>query len=562
MYSIVRIKGLSIIGVFVLVLVVEAKAKQDTVMVISDEGPGSLRQLIADQSNAGDTIRFSSLLDGDTITLTEELIIEKDVIIIGNDSTKTIISGGDSTRIFYVNTDTKLVIESMSLVRGNGAGLIVGVPGRGGAIFNLGHLEVISSRMTDNNAFEGGAISSFYDTTIISNCSIIGNSAIIGGGISVIVGGYIELTNCTVNSNQSEGAGGGVHLVSSGTYCEIHASIIKGNTAGGHGGGIFNSSGARTNIYNSRIEENTALEDGGGIINFNGTTVTLTDTKVLNNSAKSGGGIYSRNNVEMYRSVVASNVCSRIGGGMYNLTSLKMNNSVFSGNKAGWFGGAVANNGPGSEIMSKNSTIAGNVSQVGGGIWNNRGHVIAANTIIAKNSDSGQGANMTSFGSSFVTDLGNNLIGDTTGVVNRFPNSTLKGSKSNPVDPMFISDVDTAPSLSGDLRLQCASPGIDAGIIDTSGLDIGINDLIGQSRILGQRIDIGAYENAGSRDLHVDQTSVTNGTSIFQAIDHLTSDAILNQDMIFKSGQSISLTHGFCLSASKMLELEIGECED
>lgn len=53
-------------------------------------------------------------------------------------------------------------------------------------------------------------------------------------------------------------------------------------------------------------------------------------------------------------------------------------------------------------------------------------------------------------------------------------------------DPLFVDE------SNGDHHLQPASPGIDAGI--TEGLSLPDVDLDGNPRIVGEKIDIGAYE--------------------------------------------------------------------
>ncbi|GAB3354916.1 hypothetical protein GCM10027566_16710 [Arachidicoccus ginsenosidivorans] len=56
------------------------------------------------------------------------------------------------------------------------------------------------------------------------------------------------------------------------------------------------------------------------------------------------------------------------------------------------------------------------------------------------------------------------------------------------VDPAF------ADATNGNYQLTAASPCIDAGTPDTTGLNIGTTDLAGSTRVAGSAIDIGAYE--------------------------------------------------------------------
>src|SRR5690606_379149 len=53
----------------------------------------------------------------------------------------------------------------------------------------------------------------------------------------------------------------------------------------------------------------------------------------------------------------------------------------------------------------------------------------------------------------------------------------------------------SAPSTSGNFRLQPCSPAINTGTPDTTGLHLPLTDIDGSPRIYGQRIDPGAYEH-------------------------------------------------------------------
>jgi hypothetical protein len=72
-----------------------------TVTSINDNGIGSLRQAITD-AQPGDTIDFSANLSNQTITLTNELAIDKDLTI--NSSIPISLSGNHTTRIFNIFT--------------------------------------------------------------------------------------------------------------------------------------------------------------------------------------------------------------------------------------------------------------------------------------------------------------------------------------------------------------------------------------------------------------------------------------------------------------------------
>ena len=91
---------------------------------------------------------------------------------------------------------------------------------------------------------------------------------------------------------------------------------------------------------------------------------------IRNNSAPGGGGFYNQGTyVEVRNSQIQDNTADT-GGGIYNQTDgqVLMIDTHLSGNESLQFGGAVSTNS--SDMQVNESCITGNISQLGGGIFN------------------------------------------------------------------------------------------------------------------------------------------------------------------------------------------------
>lgn len=129
--------------------------RADTLLVTNgnDSGPGSLRQAILTAA-PGDTITFNPALAGGTITLSSELVLDKDLTIdSGELLLPVVLSGGSVTRIMRITSGAQVTISNLEFFWGSSA--------QGGAILvNDGsRLDVENSRFQQNSASErGGAV--------------------------------------------------------------------------------------------------------------------------------------------------------------------------------------------------------------------------------------------------------------------------------------------------------------------------------------------------------------------------------------------------------------------
>lgn len=108
-------------------------------------------------ANEFDYIYFSGSISGSVLTA-GQISVTDGVGFYGNGPGATTISGGNSSRIFYLNPgyDYSVNFNNLTLANGNAGA------GKGGAISNVdANLNIFGSALTGNTAADGGAI---YDS--------------------------------------------------------------------------------------------------------------------------------------------------------------------------------------------------------------------------------------------------------------------------------------------------------------------------------------------------------------------------------------------------------------
>ena len=202
-----------------------------TVTTAADDGPGSLRSIIA-ESNASagiNTICFSDDLAGEVISLSSGAIDITGAVIIDGDSVSGGITidasasdltpgfeDGAGSRVFNVddgNAAVEIVVQMRNLTITGGD-----VTGDGGAILSSEDLQLFDSTVSGSSATgDGGGISSsgqllIEDTTFVNNVAA-GN----GGGLSTAAPDQdVQLDDVTFSSNVAIGNGGGLFASLSG----------------------------------------------------------------------------------------------------------------------------------------------------------------------------------------------------------------------------------------------------------------------------------------------------------------------------------------------------------
>ncbi|WP_414469161.1 hypothetical protein [Methanobacterium sp. ACI-7] len=215
-----------------------------------------------------------------------KITINKNMSIIGESQTGTIIDGENTNWIFHIQLGFTVLFQHLTLANGLSDT---------GAIFNYGNLTAENCTFKGNNADgSGGAICNSWDGTCnITNCTFISNTADIGGGAIFQGGnGIFTITHCNFTNNTAK-----------------------------YGGAI--NTGNRDLIVKNCTFTNNIAEDGGAILAWTGGTMNLVSCNFINNSAN-GTSIQSGN-----------------GGAIYILCPSMITSCSFTNNKAVNKGGAI-----------------------------------------------------------------------------------------------------------------------------------------------------------------------------------------------------------------------------
>ena len=284
--------------------------------------------LTAMQSGSGGTLTFNC----GTATITLDALaalpaITKNTTIDGAD--KITLSGGNSTRVFRVNSGGILTLSHITVSNGNadsdggGVGSFDGgaIYASPGSVLNIASSKFLNNVTTKGN---GGAVSSSTATLSIVNSEFAGNKGLNGGAIYTTGVGAVAIVS---GSN-------------------LYLNEATANLPYGWGGALYGSEGTDVTVHSSAFSQNAA-DYGGAIMvyqNQHNTKLTL-DTSTLDaNGAGYGGGIYvTRGTVILTNATFDKNAANAQGGGIYiyKTTNASFTNLTFVGNDA-YTGGGIA----------------------------------------------------------------------------------------------------------------------------------------------------------------------------------------------------------------------------
>lgn len=208
----------------------------------------SIRNATGDVNRGGTVKIANGQYYGDKNT---RIIINKNMKIIGESKTGTIINGNNKNWIFLIKPGINVNINNLVLINGRSSKA-------GGSINNYGTLIVTNSTFRSNRAYGGGAISNYiHANLIVKGCTFTDNKATFGGAVEN--GGKMIATR----------------------------SAFKGNKA--VSGGAIDNADILT-VTESKFINNHASEGGGAIANYEG-YLTLHFNQIVGNTAPWGSAI-------------------------------------------------------------------------------------------------------------------------------------------------------------------------------------------------------------------------------------------------------------------------------
>ncbi len=276
---------------------------------VADDGPGTLRRVLRD-AGAGAVVTFATNLAGRTLLLTSgQLRVERNVTVDASSLAGGVrIDGNRAGRVFYVGTNTVVVLNGLTIT--NGLLTSSDSSSWGGGIENRGNL-TLRRCVVAGNTVQGTPSTVAYGGAIINYGAMTVEESALAGN--------------TVRANGSSGSAWGGAIYSFGVLT-VHRSTFSGNAARAAGtsfcrafGGAVVGGGPLV-VNQSTFYDNTAIAEvgeaqGGGI--YSQSTFTLNQSTMVGNSAavssgtgsgsRGGGIVGGRLGITLFNSIVAGN---------------------------------------------------------------------------------------------------------------------------------------------------------------------------------------------------------------------------------------------------------------
>lgn len=477
-------------------------------------GDGVVRQYkegldLYEQVTLGKNITFKKGLEGGTISLDKgAIVVERAVTLDAALNGGLTIDAHNESRVFTVDTyreanaSATVVMNGLTLVNGNAeeGGLIYVAKGtnfkltdstlvnasatNGGAIYNAGKttFEAASKETSIKNvsADNGGAIYN-VGTMTVTSATIDTVSATDKGG-AVYNEGTIALAGAKISNAGATNEGGAVYNAG---VANVSKGAVIANSYATDGGAVYNA--GTLNAINATFQANTASNVGGAIANAG--KASATNVKFVSNESGSyGGAVYDEAQFFATRSVFAENVSGNSGNALYSRGNATVVSSLVLANGEADVTPAryALMTSAGGKLTLVNDTIVGNKN---GGVYAYNGSVVMYNTIAGQNGWIDFAAlNAVSYDVKYNMVQWSDFELDATNV------EYAPGFKSFNLEDSWTDWV-LMPG-SGSAAIDAAATEY-AYYYNMNGAKTALTvDFLGNARLAGEGIDIGAYEAA------------------------------------------------------------------
>jgi len=403
------------------------------------------------------------------------------VTLSGESRTNTIIDGDSLTRLLISYDDINDSVSNLTIQigykDGDGGAVVIEdysnpvfynvtfkdntCTNNGGAIWCTDYCYPMFSNTNFLNNYSdnsGGALYFQSNDTIIFDQVMVDNNASrgSGGGIYAHNNDYIQVTNSFISANGVINGGGGGVILRGGSYNFFGVTFISNTATGGGGGGLYVDYHADLEIKHSSFIGNEASTQGGGLYFYVGVDINMENVVFSSNISLEGGAIF----------------------GWYN-SSININNGLFYSNTAYSYpglGGAMSLNDLDADL--NNLTLTYNMAdEDGGGLYikassGDYDYTIQNSIVYSNGPDQIFEDNLASANVDYCNIQDGWPTG--TGNISSYPDFVDAGSAN--------------------FRLNPGSPCINAGKLDTTGMNLPMFDLGDDPRISLDTLDMGAYE--------------------------------------------------------------------
>jgi hypothetical protein len=219
----------------------------------------------------------------------ENLVIRRDVALVGAGQQRTIIDGQQLGRVIVIKQGTTVLIKGVTVKNGRIADI-------GGGIYT-----------------EYGTDVEIDDTAVLSNTAALGGERNLGFGGGIYNSSDMTIANSVIAWNVAEGWGGGIDHY--GPSLLIVNTTIAENRSGSLGGGVL-SNGYPGGQYDLRIENSTIARNlGTSGLSYYSLGGIPDAVRIVNSIIADNGGNQCAGNVLMSgTNVVSDSSCGNVNG--------------------------------------------------------------------------------------------------------------------------------------------------------------------------------------------------------------------------------------------------------